>query len=61
MSFYSENEIQKLLNSYEVDTFKRKEQYLLLSLIAMLGLRVSDAVYLKLFKINFEEKAIIID
>lgn len=58
MSFYSDYEIQCLLDSYDVSTSKGKEQYLLISLITMLGLRVSDAVNLKISQIDFANKLI---
>lgn len=59
ISFYTDEEIQKLLNSYDTHSSIGKEQFLLISLIVFLGLRVSDAVFLKLSNIDFQNDRIV--
>lgn len=58
ISFYTDDEIQKLLDSYDTQSPDGKEQFLLICLIVFLGLRVSDAVFLKLSNFDFKNDRI---
>ncbi|MGN0992535.1 MAG: tyrosine-type recombinase/integrase [Bacilli bacterium] len=57
-TYYTKEEITKLLNVIDIRTKKGKEDYLILSFICYLGLRISDVVNLKLSNINFNENTI---
>ena len=53
ISYYDNEDIEKLLNSVDIDTPMGKRDYLILSLIIYLGLRISDVIDLKLSDINW--------
>lgn len=53
ISYYDNDDIEKLLNSVDIDTPIGKRDYLILSLIIYLGLRISDVIDLKLSDINW--------
>ena len=57
-TYYTKEEIIKMLNAIDIRTKQGKEDYLVLSLICYLGLRISDVVNLKLSNINFDENKI---
>ncbi len=57
-TYYTQEEITKLLNVIDIKTSRGKEDYLIISLICYLGLRISDVVNLKLSNINFNENTI---
>lgn len=57
-TYYTKEEINKLLNVIDRRSKKGKEDYLIVSLICYLGLRISDVVYLKINDINFNENTI---
>ena len=57
-TYYTKDEIIKLLNIIDRRTKKGKEDYLIVSLICYLGLRISDVVYLKITDIDFNESII---
>lgn len=57
-TYYTQEEIIKLLNAIDIRTKQGKEEYLILCLICYLGLRISDVVNLKLSNINFNENTI---
>lgn len=57
-TYYTKEEIIKLLNVIDRRTKKGKEDYLIVSLICYLGLRISDVVYLKINDIDFNENTI---
>lgn len=57
-TYYTKEEITKLLNAIDIRTKQGKEDYLIISLICYLGLRISDVVNLKLSNINFNENTI---
>ena len=57
-TYYTKEEIIKMLNAIDIRTKQGKEDYLVLSLICYLGLRISDVVNLKLSNINFNENTI---
>lgn len=57
-TYYTQEEITKLLNAVDIGTKQGKEDYLILCLICYLGLRISDVVNLKLSNINFNENNI---
>ncbi len=57
-TYYTQDEISKLLNVIDTKTNQGKEDYLILSLICYLGLRISDVVNLKISNINFNENEI---
>ena len=57
-TYYTKDEIIKLLNVIDRRTKKGKEDYLIVSLICYLGLRISDVVYLKINDIDFNENVI---
>ena len=57
-TYYTKEEITKMLNAIDIRTKQGKEDYLILSLICYLGLRISDVVNLKLSNINFNENKI---
>lgn len=57
-TYYSKDEIIKLFNAIDRRTNKGKEDYLIISLICYLGLRISDVVNLKISNIDFNENKI---
>lgn len=57
-TYYTKEEITKLLNVIDIRTKKGKEDYLILSFICYLGLRISDVINLKLSNINFHNNTI---
>ncbi len=57
-TYYTQEEITKLLNIIDIKSSRGKEDYLIISLICYLGLRISDIVNLKLSNINFNENTI---
>ncbi len=57
-TYYTQEEITKLLNVIDTKSKRGKEDYLIISLICYLGLRISDVVNLKLSNINFNENTI---
>ena len=57
-TYYTKEEIIKMLNAIDIRTKQGKEDYLILSLICYLGLRISDVVNLKLSNIDFNENII---
>ena len=57
-TYYTKDEITKLLDVIDRRTKKGKEDYLIISLICYLGLRISDVVYLKINDIDFNENII---
>ena len=57
-TYYSKDEISKLLNAINIKTKKGKEDYLIISLICYLGLRISDVINLKLSDIDFNNNTI---
>lgn len=57
-TYYTQEEITKLLNAIDISTNKGKEDYLIISLICYLGLRISDVINLELSNINFEDNTI---
>lgn len=59
-TYYTKEEITKLLNAINTKTKQGKEDYLIISLICYLGLRISDVINLKLSNINFNDNTITI-
>lgn len=57
-TYYTKEEITKLLNVIDIRTKKGKEDYLILSFICYLGLRISDVINLKLSNIDFNTNII---
>lgn len=57
-TYYSKEEITKLLDVIDRRTNKGKEDYLIISLICYLGLRISDVVNLKISDIDFNDNTI---
>lgn len=57
-TYYTQDEISKLLNVVDTKTKQGKEDYLIISLICYLGLRISDVVNLKLSNIDFNTNTI---
>ena len=57
-TYYTKEEIIKMFNAIDIRTKQGKEDYLILSLICYLGLRISDVVNLKLSDIDFNENKI---
>lgn len=53
ISYYDNNEIKKLLDCVDINTSIGKRDYLILSLLIYLGLRISDVIDLKLSNINW--------
>ena len=52
-TYYTKEEVTKMLNIINIRTCQGKEDYLILSLICYLGLRISDVINLKLSNIDF--------
>ncbi len=57
-TYYTQEEIAKLLEVIDIKTNQGKEDYLIISLICYLGLRISDVINLKLSDIDFNENTI---
>lgn len=57
-TYYTKEEVIKLLNAIDIRTKQGKEDYLIISFICYLGLRISDVVGLKLSNINFNDNTI---
>ena len=57
-TYYTKEEITKLLNAIDIRTKQGKEDYLIISFICYLGLRISDVIGLKLSNINFNDNTI---
>lgn len=57
-SYYTKNEIISLLNAIDTTTNVGKEDFLVLSIICYLGLRISDVINLKLSDIDFDNNII---
>ncbi len=57
-TYYTKEEITKILNAIDIKTKQGKEDYLIISLICYLGLRISDVVNLKLSNIDFNKNTI---
>ena len=57
-TYYTKEEITKLLNIIDTRTKQGKEDYLIISLICYLGLRISDVINLKLSNIDFNDNII---
>ena len=57
-TYYSQEEVTKLLNVIDIRTKQGKEDYLIISLICYLGLRISDVINLKLSNIDFNTNTI---
>ena len=57
-TYYTQDEISKLLNAIDTKSQRGKEDYLIISLICYLGLRISDIINLKLSNINFNNNTI---
>ncbi len=57
-TYYTQEEVTKLLNVIDINTSQGKEDFLIISLICYLGLRISDIINLKLSNINFNENTI---
>lgn len=53
ISYYNNDEIERLLNCIDINTSIGKRDYLILSLLVYLGLRISDIIDLKLSDINW--------
>ena len=58
ISYYDNSEIEKILDSVDIDTPVGKRDYLVLSLLIYHGLRVSDVTNLKLSDINWNTNTI---
>lgn len=59
-TYYTKDEVTKLLDVIDTNTKQGKENYLIISFICYLGLRISDVVNLKLSDINFNDNTITI-
>lgn len=57
-TYYTKEEITKLLNIINTKTNQGKEDYLIICLICYLGLRISDVINLKLSNIDFNNNII---
>lgn len=57
-TYYTKEEITKLLNAIDIRTKQGKEDYLIINLICYLGLRISDVINLKLSNIDFNTNTI---
>lgn len=53
ISYYDNDEIEQLLDCVDINTSIGKRDYLILSLLIYLGLRISDVIDLKLSNINW--------
>lgn len=57
-TYYSRDEIIALINAIDIKTNKGKEDFLIISFICYLGLRISDIVNLKVNNIDFQQNKI---
>lgn len=57
-SYYTKDEINALINAIDTKTNKGKEDFLIISIICYLGLRISDVINLKLNNIDFNNNII---
>lgn len=57
-SFYSKDELKKILDIINISTNKGKTEFLVISLVCYLGLRVGDILNMKLSDINFNNNTI---
>lgn len=57
-TYYTKKEVTKLLNAIDIRTKQGKQDYLIISLICYLGLRISDIINLKLSNIDFNTNTI---
>lgn len=57
-SYYTKDEINALINAIDTKTDKGKEDFLIISIICYLGLRISDVINLKLNNIDFNNNII---
>ncbi len=53
ISYYDNDELEKLLDCVDINTSTGKRDYLILTLLIYLGLRISDVIDLKLSDINW--------
>lgn len=58
LSTYSDDEINKILNSINTDSSQGKEMYAIICLAAFLGLRASDIVNLRFDELDWENNTI---
>lgn len=57
-SYYTKDEINALINAIDTKTNKGKEDFLIITIICYLGLRISDVIDLKLSNIDFNNNII---
>jgi len=57
-TYYTKEEIIKLMSVIDTNSLCGKEHFLIISLMCYLGLRISDVVHLKLSDIDFNENTI---
>ena len=57
-TYYTQEEVTRLLDVINIRTNQGKEDYLIISLICYLGLRISDVINLKLSNIDFNNNII---
>lgn len=57
-SYYTKDEINALLNTIDTTTDRGKEDFLIISIICYLGLRISDVINLRLTDIDFNRNII---
>lgn len=57
-SYYTSEEISKFMNTFDIDTAQKKEEYLIICFIVYLGLRISDVIHMKLSSIDFHSRTI---
>ncbi len=57
-SYYTQNEVNALLNAIDITTDSGKEDFLIMAIISYLGLRISDVINLKLSNIDFNNNII---
>ena len=61
ISYYTKEEIVKILNEVDVSTKSGKRDYLILLLAIELGIRISDIIKLKLNNINWHKNKIVFE
>lgn len=57
-SFYTKEEIEKMLDVIDISTNQGKEDFLILSIISYYGLRISDVLNLKISNFDFDKNLI---
>lgn len=57
-NYYTKNEIKALLDAIDITTDGGKEDFLIMTIICYLGLRISDVIELKLSNIDFDNNTI---